>query len=147
MRVRLALLAVLGVLGATSAHAGDYYKWTDAQGTVHYSQTPPPGQAAKTVYVNDNAPTSLPPGFGNQPETTQQKAKASENRAALRKANTEAVAANCTDAKGNINVLGGRRMVAKRENNPDVRALTPEQRKQALADSRAQADTYCTKKP
>jgi len=147
MRTRLALLALLGVFGAAGAHAGDYYKWTDAQGTVHYSQTPPPGQAAKTVYVNDNAPTSLPPGFGNQPETAGQKAQAREDRAALRKANAEAVEANCTDAKGNLTVLGGRRMVAKRDNNPDVRALTPEQRKQALADSRAQADTYCTKKP
>ena len=147
MRVRLALLAVLGVLGATSAHAGDYYKWTDAQGTVHYSQTPPPGLAAKTVYVNDNAPPPLPPGFGNQPETARQKAQAREDRAALRKANAEAVEANCTDAKGNLTVLSGRRMVAKRDNNPDLRALTPEQRKQAVADARSAAGTYCTKKP
>ena len=49
MRVRGALLAVTMVFVwlSSSVHAFQfqYYKWMDEQGTVHYSQSPPPGRA------------------------------------------------------------------------------------------------------
>ena len=147
MRIRpVLLLATLGPLGALVAYAGDYYKWTDAQGTVHYSQTPPQGTAAETVFVTDGSPAAPPPGFTGKTLTPQEKARVHANATALKRTNAQAVDANCTTAEANVKTLGSRKMVAPVENNPDVRAMTPEQREQAMSDARAQIETYCRKK-
>ena len=47
------LLAVL-LIGPLSAGA-EIYKWTDAQGRLHYSDKPPPGAKAKPVRVMINS--------------------------------------------------------------------------------------------
>jgi hypothetical protein len=60
MSVRLALAALLTLLPALAA-ADQVYKWTDEQGHVHFSQTPPPSTKAQqiTVYVPPPDPQSL----------------------------------------------------------------------------------------
>ena len=40
----LIALSLIGLLLSLAAHAGEMYKWTDAQGRTHYSDKPPPGQ-------------------------------------------------------------------------------------------------------
>ena len=57
MRAATAIVVLLSALAFTASHAGKYYKWTDAQGTVHGSDRPPQNQAAKTVNVDETAPT------------------------------------------------------------------------------------------
>jgi hypothetical protein len=47
----LALLAALLCAGTAALAAGEIYKWTDAKGQVHYSDTPPPGQEHSRVAV------------------------------------------------------------------------------------------------
>ena len=148
MRIRpVLLLATLGPLGALVAYAGDYYKWTDAQGTVHYSQTAPQGTTAKTVLVTDGSPAAPPPGLTGKALTPQEKARVRANATVLTRTNAQAVDVNCTTAQGNVKTLRTRKIVASVENNPDVRAMTPGQREQALSDARAQIKTYCRKKP
>lgn len=46
---------VLALLGAVAAQAQGLYRWTDAQGRVHYSSEPPPGVRAKEVRARTNA--------------------------------------------------------------------------------------------
>lgn len=42
----------LGLAVAAAAQAGDVYKWKDASGVTHYSQTPPPkGSAEYRMYL------------------------------------------------------------------------------------------------
>jgi hypothetical protein len=148
MRSRVAIMFPLLLAVCALAQAGDYYKWTDAQGTVHYSQTPPPDRASKSVYVSDGAPVMPLAGTGGTPATPEQKAKAQANQAAVQKANTQAVAGNCATAQQNISTLQGRRPVVKGDGDPaQAHALDPQAREQALADAQKQAATYCTKKP
>src|SRR5690242_9001652 len=144
MRIRI-VIAISLLLGASLvAHAGDYYKWTDAQGTVHYSQTPPPDRTSKSVYVDDGAPTPALPGMSSTPQTPEQKAKAQSQQAAVQQANTEAVSANCKAAQQNIAALQGRRMVVRGGDADKARALDSQQREQALADARKQVALYCS---
>lgn len=148
MRRDLVIALSLLLAGCAVAQAGDYYKWTDAQGTVHYSQTPPPDRASKSVYVNDGAPTPMPPGMNGTPATPEQKAKAQANKTALQNANTQTVTANCATAQQNIGTLQGRRPIVDAGGDPaDAHALDPHAREQALADAKKQAATYCTHKP
>jgi Domain of unknown function (DUF4124) len=47
-----AIALCLGLTAASAAMAGDVYKWKDANGVTHYSQTPPPkGSAEYRMYL------------------------------------------------------------------------------------------------
>src|SRR5690606_3190922 len=46
LRIVAVALSVLGVVGAVEAGV---YRWTDANGTVHYSQSPPPTGSYQTL--------------------------------------------------------------------------------------------------
>jgi len=48
------LLAAALLLSCASAHAGQIYKWTDANGEVHYTDTPPPGISVEPVHIEEN---------------------------------------------------------------------------------------------
>lgn len=147
MRIRIAVVVPLLLAACAVAQAGDYYKWTDAQGTVHYSQTPPPDHASKSVYVNDSARTAALPGMNAASQTPEQKVRARSQRAALEQANTETVSADCKTARQDIRNLQGRRMVVKGGDPANAHALDPQQREQALADAKRQAATYCSNNP
>ena len=63
MRVFGWVLIMLGGWYAASASAQQVYKWTDAQGVVHYTTTPPPkDQQAETVKLapEPSAPAAAP---------------------------------------------------------------------------------------
>ena len=49
MRIALCLMFALVFLLNAPADAGQIYKWTDKNGQVHITQTPPPGVAAENV--------------------------------------------------------------------------------------------------
>ena len=54
MKKRLLIVIALAVL-AFNATAADIYKWVDANGEVHYSNTPPPDVKGTKVKVEDPA--------------------------------------------------------------------------------------------
>jgi len=146
-RASVAGLLLIAVLAAASAHAGDYYKWTDAQGTVHYSQTAPLNHASSTVHVGDGAPIAQPSGMGNASATPEGKAKTQSSQAALQRADTQTLNANCATAQKNIANLQSHRMVVASGDPDKARALDPQAREQALADARKDAATYCVHQP
>ncbi|HET7562843.1 MAG TPA: DUF4124 domain-containing protein [Rhodanobacteraceae bacterium] len=148
MRIRFVAALPLLLAVCAVAQGGDFYKWTDTQGTVHYTQTPPPGRVSKPIYVNDGAPTPPLPGMNGTPATPGQKAKAKTNQVAVQNANREAIAANCKAAQQNISDLQGRRPMVKAGGDPaGAHALDPDARKQALDDAQKQAAIYCTHQP
>ena len=55
------LLGLLVVVGAP-AWADPIYRWTDADGVVHFSETPPPiGRPVETVEIEDSRPSDYDP--------------------------------------------------------------------------------------
>ena len=57
MRKRFLIVVAMAML-AFNADAADIYKWVDANGKVHYSNTPPPDVKGTKVKVEDPAPAT-----------------------------------------------------------------------------------------
>jgi type IV secretory pathway VirB10-like protein len=55
-RTTLLLIAGAGLMLLVSAQADTVYRWVDAQGHVHYSQTPPPNSKAGAKAVDITPP-------------------------------------------------------------------------------------------
>jgi hypothetical protein len=139
--MRRPLLAVALLLIAPMAIA-QVYKWTDAHGTVHYSETPPPqGQHYKQIVTTGSAKplaqpsSSIPePGSENPPEpgaTSEPVADTPENRAKL-----------CTSLKANLETLKGSGPVVIEEGGQQ-KVLDDAQRKQQIATANSQYQQYC----
>lgn len=57
------LASLIGIFLSAPLQAGDFYKWTDEKGTVHYSQRAPENEKTETVHTyntsNSGAQTTL----------------------------------------------------------------------------------------
>lgn len=59
--VRMRSLSLLLVLSLAAHPAlGEIYRWTDARGRTHFSDSPPAGQKARTVSVQENTLQTVP---------------------------------------------------------------------------------------
>ena len=133
------LIAVALLLLAPMA-AAQVYKWTDASGTVHYSEAPPPqGMKFSRVTTTGTAePLAAPAAAastsgGSEPAAApaQPVADTPENRSKL-----------CNSLKTNIAALQGSGPVVMQQNGKTV-ALDADQRKQQTTAAQSQYDLYC----
>lgn len=142
--MRRPLLAVALLLVAPLA-IGQAYKWTDAHGTVHYSETPPPqGTQYKQIHTNGTvAPLAQPAAesdAGNAsasgvPATpTTPVADTPENRSKL-----------CASLKTNLETLKGSGPVVMQDGGQQ-KVLDDAQRKQQIAAANNQYQQYCNAK-
>ncbi|TPG47773.1 DUF4124 domain-containing protein [Rhodanobacter glycinis] len=139
------LIAVALLLLAPLATA-QVYKWTDASGTVHYSEAPPvQGTNYKEVKTTGTvAPLAAPTrntgegdGNGNSepsPEPAKPVADTPENRAKL-----------CESLKANLATLQGSGPVVMQQDGKAT-ALDTDQRKQQVSAAQSQYDQYCQTK-
>ncbi|MBB6187343.1 DUF4124 domain-containing protein [Rhodanobacter sp. MP7CTX1] len=135
------LIAVTLLLLAPLANA-QVYKWTDAGGTVHYSQSPPAeGTKFNKVKTNGSveplvAPAPAPAANAAQ-ATTAPAAPAApiadtpENRHTL-----------CESLKSNIAALQGSAPVVMQQGDKST-ALDDSQRKEQTGSAQAQYQQYC----
>ena len=136
--MRRSLIAVALLLLAPLATA-QVYKWTDAGGTVHYSEAPPAEgtKFEKVTTTGTVAPLAPPPaaeGSEARPSPAppaEPMADTPENRAQL-----------CTTLKSNISALQGGGPVVMQQNGKSV-ALDDAQRKQQVDSAQAQYDQFC----
>jgi cell division septation protein DedD len=132
------LIAVALLLLAPLATA-QVYKWTDASGTVHYSEAPPAqGTQFKQVKTTGTAaplvaPASSSSEAGREPtaEPAKPTADTPENRARM-----------CDSVKANLTALQGGGPVVMQTNGKTT-ALDGDQRKQQLTATQAQYEQYC----
>ena len=143
--MRRPLLAAALLLLAPLA-MGQAYKWTDASGTVHYSDNPPPkGTQFKRVTTTGSVqplaePAKSTAGDGRgeanasnepAPARAQSVADTPENRKKL-----------CTTLKGNLEILRDKKPVVVQEGNQS-RVLDDAQRKQQQTTAESQYKQYC----
>lgn len=62
----LPALIVPAALVFAAAQAQQVYRWVDAQGNVHYTQTPPPAGTTKTTVIDLAPPPPDPTGVAEQ---------------------------------------------------------------------------------
>src|SRR3954470_20586087 len=91
------LLAIVSAL-SSAAIGAQTYKWTDAQGKVHYSDQPPPADVKEPITVKNSrqSPTATPAGKDAAPA----KAKTyTDQEADFKKRQVEAAEREATEKK------------------------------------------------
>ncbi|MGP1666781.1 MAG: DUF4124 domain-containing protein [Rhodanobacter sp.] len=133
-------LTVVALLLLAPMAFAQVYSWTDAGGTVHYSQTPPPQgttyKQVKTTGANHTpaatpAPTAEVNAEVAQPAPIEPVADTPENRATL-----------CASLEANLALLKGDAPVVTQQDGKTT-ALDDEQRQQKIAADEAQHQQFC----
>jgi len=128
------LVALAGIAGF--AHAGDLYRWTDAQGVQHFSDTPPPQNTNPAqVTVERNKMTDADSTLYAPPKT-----EGGENGSKAETARPSAPAKGpsvCDQARTNVQVLQSKYQVA----DASGKALDDKARAEMLAQAKSIVDT------
>jgi hypothetical protein len=161
------LVLAPGLLLAGSLATAETYKWTDAEGKVHYSDQPPPASVkdSKTVMPRKRSSHSGPmpaegkPAEGKSaaaapaPKTTQEldaefkerQVKAAEKEAEDRKkaAENEDKKRNCDQARANVARLQAGGRIARANASGETEYLDDQQIAEELASARKVQDSWC----
>lgn len=135
------LIAVVLLLLAPLATAAQVYKWTDASGTVHYSEAPP-AQGVKYSKVTTSGtvePLVKPQTAEASDASDSSKARSETMPMADTPANRRSL---CTSLEANLSTLRGDGPVVMQQGGKTT-ALDAAQRKQQLGTAQAQYEQYC----
>ena len=132
------LIAVALLLLAPLA-AAQVYKWTDASGTVHYSEAPP---AQGTKYVKVTTTGTVEPLVAPAPSETAESREATTEPAKPVADTPENRKKLCGTLKGNLDILRDKKPVVVQEGN-QAKVLDDAQRKQQQSTAEAQYKQYC----
>lgn len=146
-------LILLGLcLFALPLSAAQYYKWTDPQGEVHYSDRPPAGGNYQTlpdvvIPTPPEAKTSYErAGILQQAQLQAQAAKAEQQALAREKAQRTAIRAeNCRRAQANLETLEShtRLLLIPEDGEGEPTRMPEEERQRRLAEARTAVAEYC----
>lgn len=113
----ISLLAAGAVLAETGAKQTKMYKWTDENGTVHYSAKPEEQVAAEEVAILRGPKTPAVAAVATVPDP-------------------EAVA-RCEQMRSNLRLLESEATELQIEDNGKIRPMSPEEREPQLKATRA----------
>jgi hypothetical protein len=133
-------LTVLALLLSVPMALAQVYKWTDASGTVHYSETPPANGSYKTMRTAGSAQTlaTVPPaGSSAQPPAAARVSAAPDNAADRGKL--------CEDLQRNMNLLQGSEPLSVADTSGAQVPMDAPRRAQELALAQTQYKLYCGK--
>jgi hypothetical protein len=138
------LLIAVALLSASTLADAQVYKWTDAGGTVHYSQTPPDqGTKYKEVKTTGTVEPLVSPPAQPAASTDAESANSQPAAPSAPVADTpENRQKMCTSLKANLSALQGSGPVVMRQDGKTV-ALDGDQRKQQADAAQAQIDRFC----
>lgn len=140
--------ALLLLLLAWGAHAG-VYKWTDSQGRVHYSDTPPPRQevqSLRTDKTNDAAAAAERRALSDrltESELSRKHAREAEDK---RKAEEEAArkrAQNCQRARERLTLLQQNIPITRVDAQGQRYTMTDAERAAAALEAQRHIDEHC----
>ncbi len=106
-----------------TVEAESFYKWTDDEGTIHYTRTPPKGRDAQKI--NTQTKTSKPVNY-NKPQSESEKASTGTTTVTAESTKNPA---RCEQAHKNLKTLS---------NAARVRITTPEGEKRYLSPDELQ---------
>jgi uncharacterized protein DUF4124 len=144
---RVLLCAALIVWSAVASAV--VYKWTDAQGIVHYGDHPPDGVKAEIVEglgYHVSTLNSAPPAQPAAQPANAAAAPAKEkpvDAAAAADAATAAREKQCADAQARMKLLNEGRHLFNAGPNGERDYLTSDQIDAARADAKKEVDTVC----
>jgi len=141
---RISLWIVLA-LAAAAVQAAEMYKWTDAAGVVHYSDSEPPAQVkASKVHVAGTKTAGASDAAANdadEPEAAAAKAVAADDTLASKVQSAER---RCEQARANLEVLQGKFTVGMDiSGTGKAEPLDDKQRQAQIAAAQTVIATYC----
>ena len=140
---------------------GELYKWTDAEGKVHYSDRPPPPNVKQSITVKPGspgpaAPTAAPEAEGTpaagpktyveqDAEFNRRRVEAAEREAAEKKAAMEAAEKkkNCEAAKARLAGLQSGARVSRYNEKGEIVYVSDAEIAQEIARAKQAADSWC----
>jgi hypothetical protein len=150
MKPRLLLLVLLVATGA-SAYAGQVYSWTDANGTKHFSDSPPPPSInAQKIKVRGSLTTdqgtlaATEPAPAAEPKPPEPAPPGATASAKPLVDSPENRAKQCSLAKSNLALLQSQFQVSAPPGDDGKTAVLDDSgRKQALDKASDQVSFYC----
>jgi hypothetical protein len=117
------------------------FKWTDAHGTVHYSQTPPPNGArySRVTVTGTVEPVASGHAESNAVPSPRETSEQTSRPTADTPANRKKL---CSSLKSNLDMLQGDQPVIMQANGQQ-KVIDAAQRKQQLDAAQAQYQRYC----
>lgn len=144
-RILATLILLLGVTAFGSATAAALYKWTDEEGNVHYSQSPPEGNKAERMITKDAPPApaqqddatdntgegdaeqtdenAIPPEAGQDPEIAEKRRQ------------------NCEIARKNMETYKQYRKIQQPDGS--VVVMSDDMRNAKMEEAQKMIDEYC----
>ncbi len=139
-RISPPLLLIL-LLALPLAVAAQVYKWTDASGTVHFSDSPPP-QGTKYTNVKTSRSVAVATPVASTPAPSADTGKPAEKPRRIEDT-PENRSKLCTELKANIALLQGDQPLTVDDDKGQRTAMPDERRRQELATAQGQAKQYC----
>lgn len=133
-------LLVLALLITATAASAQVYSWTDAKGTVHYSQSAPAQGTKYRMITTTGSAEPLAPTQAPQPDAPLPNAAA--NAGTTTPATPDNHTELCASLSKNLDALHGDRPVVMMQNG-QPKVVDAAQRKQQTDSAQAQFDQYC----
>lgn len=135
------LALMLPALASAQSGKATIYKWTDADGKVHFSQQPPPDQTANVEVQRKNR--TEPAGDGTAVAPAAKPAKPATAAAAAEEAKPQKDPAICEKARNNLEQLRDRRFVVVRDEYGEESILSEERVAQEIQRAETAVSTHC----
>jgi hypothetical protein len=150
-RIPSAALAIAATIAfaAASAQQPQVYKWKDASGVTHFSQTPPSNGTAYTKMHLANEPdvSSNPPAASGNGDDTGSGSNAPQQTAPASSTQPDTAfnrATLCKQLDSNISLLQGKQPVVTGGADGKQEVMSDNAREAQLATARAQQAQYCS---
>lgn len=145
MKARLMLAAVLcTLLASTPIAAKTYYKWTDEEGTVHFTSEPPRGRDYESINTSGRVVgTERARSRAEDAEDAEADAAADVQMPREAKPDPEVIAARCRQARENLFWLNNKRRVMVEGDDGEEEFASPEKQQEMIEENQALIDEWC----
>lgn len=142
--MRISILGGIVLVALATTAQAKVYKWTDAQGKVHYSAHPPAQMKAQEVKVAPPPPSAqAAPAPQVQPAEAKREAQPAPQVATNDQARAEAFRKNCEIARQNLTILEDPANRRFSEDGKQSTYYTDEQRAAKIAEARKSIESFC----
>lgn len=141
MRRQLALILLVAACPVAFAQA---YKWKDAQGVTHYSDSPPPGGAGKVEKIQMKGGVTAPASSGSTAPAPARASTAGQPAPGTPVADNPANRAQlCSQLRKNLDVLQKEAVVSMDDGKGGAKQLDAAGRQRQVETTQAQMTLYC----
>ena len=143
--LKIAGLALL-LAASTSGWGQTYYKWTDDEGTTHFTASPPSDRPYETVNTSISVVTPSPPADADadaDAENADEQAAGEADMPRRGEPDPEVVAARCAQARENLYWLENRRRIEVERADGTIELVEGEAREAQMAETRAFIEEWC----